>query len=171
MKFYTGIGSRSTPQDIMELMRGIAAKLAENHWVLRSGGAEGADTAFEEGAGSFTKQIFLPWKNFNDNPSRFYNVSESAIKESMKFHPTPDRLGQGVQKMMGRNLYQVMGLDLNTPSSFLVCWTPFVMEDAFDKDKRIGGTGQAIRIAKHYDVPIFNLNKFDDRMRLQEYAK
>ena len=154
----------------MELMRSIAAQLAVQHWVLRSGGADGADTAFEEGAGSFTKQIFLPWKKFNDNLSKFWNVSETAINDSLKFHPTPDRLGQGARKIMGRNLYQVMGLDLNTPSSFLVCWTPFNTEDAFDPEKRIGGTGQAIRIATKQDIPIVNLNTLEHRTRLQEFV-
>jgi len=170
MKFYTGIGSRETPKDILGLMYLIAVKLAKNHWVLRSGGAEGADRAFEEGAGSFTKQIFLPWKNFNDNPSRFCNVSETAIKTSLKFHPTPEKLGQGVRKIMGRNLYQVMGLDLNTPSVFLVCWTPFATEDAYDKTKNIGGTGQAIRIAMNKGIPVFNLNTMEHRTRLKEFV-
>ena len=41
MKFYSGIGSRETPQDIMELMTSIAAQLARQHWTLRSGGADG----------------------------------------------------------------------------------------------------------------------------------
>lgn len=49
MKTYTGIGSRETPYEIQDLMKRIAFKLAENGWLLRSGGAEGADTAFENG--------------------------------------------------------------------------------------------------------------------------
>ena len=169
MRFYTGIGSRSTPDDILELMERLADQLGSLGWVLRSGGAEGADSAFERGTGSYTKQIFLPWKNFNDNDSRFYNVSDIAIERSLKFHPAPERLKSGARKMMGRNMYQVMGLDLNTPSSFVVCWTPFVTEDAFDVNKKIGGTGQAIRIAENKKIPIFNLNLMETRLRLKDF--
>ena len=48
MKYYTGIGSRETPKDIMQLMSKLAYKLASEGYILRSGAAQGADTAFEE---------------------------------------------------------------------------------------------------------------------------
>ena len=47
---YTGIGSRETPQQTLATMVVIGKYLAEKGWVLRSGGAEGAVSAFEEGA-------------------------------------------------------------------------------------------------------------------------
>lgn len=43
-KHYTMIGSRSTPEDIMKLMERLAYKLASQGWVVRSGGADGADS-------------------------------------------------------------------------------------------------------------------------------
>ena len=46
---YAGIGSRETPPQVLEQMRKIGTFLAERHYVLRSGGAKGADTAFELG--------------------------------------------------------------------------------------------------------------------------
>lgn len=50
---------------------------------------------------------------------------------------------------MSRNSYQVLEKDLNTPVEFVLCWT---------KDgKASGGTGQAMRIAKDKNIPIFNL--------------
>lgn len=57
MKAYTGVGSRSTPQDIMKMMSALASKLEVEGWVLRSGAADGADTGFENGVGiGYTKQ-------------------------------------------------------------------------------------------------------------------
>lgn len=44
--FYTGIGSRQTPPEILKMMTKIATQLESKGWVLRSGGAEGADEAF-----------------------------------------------------------------------------------------------------------------------------
>lgn len=49
MMFYTGIGSRETPQEIQNLMFKIAQKL-DSKYILRSGGADGADLAFEKGS-------------------------------------------------------------------------------------------------------------------------
>ena len=67
MKYYTGIGSRTTPEHILKLMTKIGKYLALNGYVLRSGGANGADTAFEIGCdeGKGVKEIFIPPFNFN----------------------------------------------------------------------------------------------------------
>jgi predicted Rossmann fold nucleotide-binding protein DprA/Smf involved in DNA uptake len=51
-KYYAGIGSRETPKDICDIMTQLAIKLANNGWVLRSGGAKGADRS------RFEKEIF-----------------------------------------------------------------------------------------------------------------
>jgi len=48
-------------------MTKIAQRMSEKGFVLRSGGAKGADEAFENGAGE--KEIYLPWRGFRDNPS------------------------------------------------------------------------------------------------------
>jgi predicted Rossmann fold nucleotide-binding protein DprA/Smf involved in DNA uptake len=47
---YTGVGSRSTPAEVLELMGDLAARLAGSGWRVRSGRARGADQAFERGA-------------------------------------------------------------------------------------------------------------------------
>lgn len=44
MKAYTGVGSRSTPEDIMTAMSALSSKLEADGWVLRSGAADGVDT-------------------------------------------------------------------------------------------------------------------------------
>ena len=61
----------------------------------------------------------------------------------------------------------MLGLDLNTPSNFIICWT----EDG----KGQGGTGQALRIARDYDIPCFDCGKYTDinecRRELFEFIK
>jgi hypothetical protein len=93
--FYAGIGSRQTPPDILAQMTRYAKRLQELGWVLRSGGAHGADTAFEHGAGDM-KEIFLPWPNFN-TPGKPRPVtqtvhasspSQDAMRMAAKVHPT-----------------------------------------------------------------------------------
>lgn len=48
-KYYSGVDSRKTPPNILDLMTKVAQKLAGQGWVLPSGGADGADSAFETG--------------------------------------------------------------------------------------------------------------------------
>jgi len=46
----------------------------------------------------------------------------------------------------------LFGKDLNTPVEFIVCWTK--------SGKVTGGTGQALRIAKYYDIKVYNMGLF-----------
>lgn len=54
MKYYTGIGSRETPEDIQSWMKAFAIRMQKHGYTLRSGGAGGADSAFEHGCGIFS---------------------------------------------------------------------------------------------------------------------
>jgi predicted Rossmann fold nucleotide-binding protein DprA/Smf involved in DNA uptake len=59
-KIFTGIGSRKTPPEILAQIEKIAEIAAASGWTLRSGGAEGADTAFFAGCqrGNGSSEIF-----------------------------------------------------------------------------------------------------------------
>jgi hypothetical protein len=129
----------------------IAQILHECGYTLRSGGADRADTAFELGAGD-VKEIYLPWDGFNNRHDGIVmGNSFAARKIAMQFHPYWDNLTAGGKKLHTRNVPQVLGRDLKTPSEFVVCWTP--------DGEASGGTGQALRIAAHYGIEIINLKK------------
>lgn len=151
-KIYTGIGSRETPESVLRKMTKIAQILGNAGWTLRSGGAPGADTAFEQG--SALKEIYLPWKGFSGNPSPLYEISKEATALAEQFHPAWDRCGKAAKLFHSRNVYQVLGYDLKTPASFVICW-----------HQGTGGTLQACRVAEAYKIPIFNM--IDDNWKDQ----
>lgn len=138
--YYAGIGSRETPPEILSLMTRIAEKLSSMGYILRSGGAPGADTAFEFGSDPEKMEIFLPWKGFEGNLSPLWGPSDAAMLLGAEFHPAWDGLSDGSKRMHARNCHQVLGSDLETPVSFVICWT--------QGGKATGGTGQALRIAE-----------------------
>jgi hypothetical protein len=70
-RFYTGIGARRTPPEVLALMTRAAFALLKRGYVLRSGHAIGADSAFERGAGE-GKQIFLPAPGWRGSASPFH---------------------------------------------------------------------------------------------------
>ena len=74
MDYYAGVGSRDTPDHILNTMHHIGAYLATQGWVLRSGAANGADTFFEKGALHVggEAEIYLPWKGFNHHKSELH---------------------------------------------------------------------------------------------------
>lgn len=158
---YAGVGARATPPEVLQLMVGAARSLEDQGLMLRSGGADGADTAFEQGCWHWpNKQIFLPWNGFNKrylSQPGTYRLEEPYLSQARKIsadhHPNWDALSVGGESCMIRNVAQVLGPDLKSPSLFVMCWTP--------GGKGGGGTGQAIRIANTYGVPVFDMGKMD----------
>jgi hypothetical protein len=140
-------------------MKSLAQRLAQMGYSLRSGGAVGADRAFESGAGD-RKWVFL---------------SNSATEESMaiakKFHPAWDRCSKFARLLHGRNSFQVLGSHLDTPSKFMVCWTPGGEISHKERSIKTGGTGTAISIADHYGVKIFNLARPDHLERINAFLR
>lgn len=166
--YYAGIGSRSTPDNVLGIMEKLGIVLAKKGFILRSGGADGADKAFEKGCdlAKGKKEIYLPWKGFNDNSSPLYTQCEKAYEIAFQFHPNLFGTSEGVQKLMARNTYQVLGQNCRTKSNFIVCYCEL---DASGNWK--GGTGQALRIAKNKKIPIFNLFIKEDLDELKTFIK
>lgn len=140
MRYYAGIGSRETPGDVLVFMHSIAIHLG-SHAILRSGGAKGADRAFEEGCDENDlgkKEIFLA-----------KDCTPEALVMAANYHPAWDRCSEAARKLHGRNCMIMLGRNLDTPVSFVICWTKDGQES--------GGTGQAMRIALQHKIPVLNL--------------
>lgn len=157
-RYFTGVGSREIPTEMFDIMSEISLKLCKKGYILRSGAAEGADSAFERGCNMVNgeKEIYLPWRGFNDSTSGFFYISEEAMVLASQIHPAWHKLKQGAKKLHARNCYQVLGPNLRnpTPSEFVICWTKGGLE--------VGGTRTAIVLAKNNNIPVYNLfNKSD----------
>lgn len=157
MRYFTGVGSRETPKEMCETISKIAVKLEQMGYTVRSGEADSADKAFGEKVKN--KEIFIPWKSFGEGIVPIETeFAHSLLKE---IHPAYDKLTQGALKLHLRNVNQVLGEDLNTPSDFLICWAK--------TDKNgipTGGTRTAWMIAKKYNIPCFNLFIEEDYERV-----
>lgn len=179
MKYYTGVGSRSTPQDVGELIEKLAFKFATEGYTLRSGGADGADSYFENGAKEYLirspKQmydIYIPWNNFSGRKKGLnylvaseYSTFKEAKEIAASIHPAWDRCSDGAKALHTRNVYQVLGHNLDSPSSFLIAYAEPT------KSGVKGGTNTAWMLVKKFSVPCFNLYVEEDKNRLVGYLK
>lgn len=154
--FYTGIGARKTPDDVLVLMRKIARKLSENNLVVRSGGAKGADTAFEEGARDRV-EIFAPWNGFNGKQQE-YRILPEAYRMAENYHPVWNYLSCAEKTLMARNIHELLGPNLDHPSEFVICYTLDGCYRHKQRTRKTGGTGLAISAADDFNIPVFNLN-------------
>lgn len=158
---YAGVGSRETPDEILKVMDLFANAIATES-LLRTGAAEGADQAFEFGAvlGGGQHEIYLPWKGYNGRPDgTITNPGKDALELAEYYHPNWKALKQGARKLHARNGYIVLGPKLYDPVEMVVCWTQDGSLDG--TGGRSGGTGQALRIAADYDIPVLNLQRPD----------
>ena len=151
-RVYVGIGSRQTPRAVLRVMAGVAVRLALADVALRSGGAAGADTAFEWGCDQVDptlKQILLPWPGFNGRQSPFDRPTEAMMDMAAQYHPAWHRCSDAARKLHARNGGQILGPELDARARVVICWTP--------NGELVGGTAQALRIAADHDVPVINL--------------
>jgi hypothetical protein len=165
--FYAGIGAREIPDDVKHELINIGHLLAERKIVLRSGGASGADSAFEMGIGycsnstCYIREIFLPWKNFNNHQSPYY-LTDKKFKElepiAKSIYLGWDTATVGTKKLHARNIQQILGENpgVSEPSSFVVCWTN-------RPEGQFGGTRFGMILAKQYGIPVYNLINEDEK--------
>lgn len=172
VKYYCGIGSRESPDPILTQMEELAYLLARAGWTLRSGCAPGADSAFESGAriARGEVELFIPWPEFEGRqdeqlgPSGLHSPAEWTYPIAEEFHPRWEALKAGGKRLHARNVHQILGPTEESPiSKFVVCWT--------SDGKASGGTGQALRIAEHYGVEIFNMQRSSDKKRLERWIE
>jgi hypothetical protein len=171
---YAGIGSRQAPPLQILRMERLALVLAGHGWTLRTGLAEGADQAFYRGAdsGRGLVELYLPWPSFSQAARSWGGretvldcPSEDAYQIAQRFHPAWDLLDPPVRALHARNAHQILGRDLETPAGLVICWTRNGSKDGIAAGT--GGTGQALRIASAYGVPVLNIARPDDVERVR----
>ncbi len=168
---YAGIGARRTPADVLGVMEALAGRLARAGWTLRSGGADGADSAFELGAGLVDSDLIetymadCGWSGSTDLTTG--GPTREAYELAASVHPAWWRCSDRAKALHARNSHEILGADLDDPVSFVVCWTRDGSLDGASRDS--GGTGQALRVANLYSVTVFNLFRPDHRERIERY--
>ena len=161
-KYYAGIGSRKTPKEVLLKMKEFSRILSDKGFILRSGGASGADKAFESGITDLSlKEIFyandaLPWA--------FDEVKKYVPSDRKNF----DTWKPYTKKLLARNMMQVLGSDGSSPVEFILCWSPSLNY----LDSSSGGTAWALRCGLSYNIPIFNLlDPKQEALFIEKYLK
>lgn len=174
---FAGIGSRRTPPPMLDLMVDCGYHLCLNGWTLRSGGAEGADQAFERGARKVEQariEVYLPWASFPKPPHpnpHLTTPKPEAFDIAALYHPAWPYLRPPVRLLMARNVHQVLGENLDDPVRMVVCYTPDGSLDGQGPDS--GGTGMALRVSagEAPDAVVFNIARKDHRERIQRFCE
>ena len=190
--YYSGIGSRETPPEVISIMEDAGFRLARMGWILRSGKAAGADAAFQRGMQRLRNEygcigraeIYIPWKGFKggdglidqwdilpDDLDKKYPGHEDMRWEWVKeVHGGWDKLSQGARKLHERNIHQLFGQDLGNAyinqSKFVLYYAP---ETKSGNPK--GGTATAVNLAKKQGIRTLNLLQVENRAILEKFIR
>ncbi len=152
---YAGIGSRNTPCEWLVVMERIGRIFGARGWTLRSGGAAGADSAFERGAAGGAVEIFLPWPDPRRKGGGIVlagAILERALLLASVVHPNWKGCNGTSRLLHARDVAQVWGADLVTPADIVICWAPPTSDGGV-----FGGTRTAVAVARAARIPVFNL--------------
>ena len=160
---YAGIGSRETPQEVLDKMTQAATYLESLGYTLRSGGAKGADTAFEKGVKS-KKQIFGGFDATGDREKavaheihpNLRGAMEASKKRAIANGKNGERSAWAVENLMARNTNQIFGENLDTPVDFVLAYDPSGWIGKGARPQK-GGTLQAIEMAYRKGIPVINM--------------
>ena len=147
------VGARITPPRETALLQAAAYKFASlGIRVLTGDAKKGGDLAARLGAGNMA-MIFKPW---DSTPA-----SEQIAKDLWPLGPNHwNCMRRIIQRLHGRNPFQVLGPHLDTPVFWFLCWTPDGCLTHADRQRSTGGTGTSISIADVYGVPhIYNIQR------------
>jgi hypothetical protein len=167
---YAGIGSRETPQEVLDVMPEVAKYLESLGYTLRSGKAPGADAAFEKGVKS-KKEIFPGNVKTGERELKIaeeihpaWNVMlDSTRKKAIAKGNDPERSAAFVANLMARNTNQIFGANLDTPVDFVI----FYAKETSDPLRPAGGTGQAVEMARRKGIPTINMADTNWREQLK----
>jgi len=168
-KYYAGIGSRELPEGMESLINAIGRRMAEKGYILRSGAADGADNAFEQGCifANGKADIYLPWRGFK---GRWTNRGEVEFIEPLEGQREIsrqimidlgiitywDKMSETSQKFHSRNVNQIEGRVYEPDVSVVIYYAP----TEWISGQPVGGTRTAVMLARIKGIPTYNL--FDE---------
>lgn len=170
--FFAGVGSRETriPSNcsfVKETAKNLSYILTKKSFILRSGGATGMDTYFENGVLNNRKEIYYA-KSLKEHKYKH------EIFEIVKyFHPNFYATNEYSRMLLGRNLFQILGNDLDNikPIRFAILFTEDGCKSHNERTIKTGGTGQFISYADYFNIPIYNLGNEKDLILINEFIE
>lgn len=174
---FTVVGSRNIPHEMGVILTKVTSMLSFLGGKLRTGDARGADTyariALSKGTIS-DKGIF---KEDIEAYTARQGQDSDCLKLAGSFHPFWKTITSDfIKQLHARNVKQIIGMNFDNPipSDIMICYTPNGIkthEERVKDFKRTGGTGTAISVAEHFNVPILNIGNEEDYQKVVDFIE
>lgn len=171
-EYFALVGSREGHrEEDLKLIKEAGRLITEAGFGISSGDAIGTDRTFHEGCmesnnyHNLNHRIYVVDFNGNrGNRASYYGhfidaskleMRDEAIKVAQSVVPHFNYIKPYAQDLQTRNVYQVLGSDLQTPVKALIYWAP--PKGNLDDEVVKGGTNTALQVAKLHNIP-YRLN-------------
>ena len=159
-KAYGGLCNPDAPESILAQMKTLAERLEAKGFTVRTNGAKGGEAAFEAGASDV--EAHIPWRSFNEHPSKLNRTTDEAKAVIRQFAPGFDGLKPAVQTIIASKAHVIQ---------FLICWTQDGCETVAQRNAKTGYIGVGIALAASLKIPVFNLKNPDALDRLKQFLE
>ncbi len=196
MVYYSGVGSRETPSEVISIMEDAAYRLAKMGFTLRSGKAQGADAAFQIGVQRYydsldkeyqdlyrvqLAEIYIPWAGFaKDNKELYdlwdidlnylnYLIEDQETKRDeivSEIHPNFEALKKKRGAFALHSRNVHQVMGANILEPRLSSFCLYYAKED-NKGNPKGGTATAVNLCKKFGVKTLNLNT-DERLDVLE---
>lgn len=168
MQYYTVAGSRKTPVAVLETMRQVAKALDYSGYVLRTCASHGpgliAYGASQEATG--LGQRWVPWLGFDGHFESIHLPDREHFRLAQALRNDWHILPNATQAMKACNVAELLGVGLDQPSRFLLCYSACAAQSPQELTRHSGATGELIRLADYLEIPVVNFARDDALQRL-----
>lgn len=157
---YAMLAGSGAPRNIQVFVGKVARELGEAGCVLRSGGEEGFEASAESNARQ--SEIFLPYKRFNRNDSPRFEQHKKSFDIAKDVTKSWLRINEFAKKCAARYVHAILGDNLDSPASLIICWSEDGAVTEEQTSSRSGHVKTAISVAERNGIPLLNLGRRDD---------
>lgn len=173
-KIVTGIGTREPVDKAVKWVEDHAGEFSKYGYILRSGHADGMDIHFERAWSKHDgkQEIFVPELTFNHKHSSHNLIAITdeevehawSILEQTGVCTWRKNLSPFVQRLLARNVMQILGKDFSTPTDCVVYYCKLDK-----KGKATGGTAYAVNLAEYLGIPTYHIGLAHQRLDCEAY--
>lgn len=164
-------GDKDTPKEVLLKVQSLVRDFEAAEFKIRCGGDGPVEMAANDAAAIATKELILPWKEFQGLESKLTWSTETAKHIAKKFHGAYDMLPKGTQGVLAKNARLIMGHNMRSKATALVIWTPDGVEEGRKVTRETGYFGHVIKIAAAANVKIFNLGNPTAEQRIRDFLE
>lgn len=159
-KTYAGIGSKKAGPVICSKAQRLGYYLANREWTLYSSHSPNFEVNLELGADASSlgeTLIFLPHSGYNGALSNFSEPLPFSYAIAQELYSEWDSLNFKNKTIISNVCHQILGRNLESPVSFVLCWTEDGSSTFHDIPSDSGPVYFGIKLASMVGIPVFNL--------------